>query len=144
MLGAIVLLAVVALVVFLFRAERRSKIIYRRKVADSDRSYFVSDQPKSSSQMQDYWFTSDAGHETASADTFAFGGGEFGGGGAGESHEMGTDNDWGGAEFSGEFATDPSGDFSSDFSSDTPFGSSGSDSFGSDSPGSNSTTSSND
>lgn len=87
MLDIVIMLVIIALVLLFLRAGRQNTIVYRKKVAppDRDRGYPIDDHPSASSSF----FTDNeprTGHGIS--EPLAFGGGEFGGGGAGDSYNI--------------------------------------------------------
>ena len=120
----IIILVVIASVVLFLRARRRYTVIYRKKVAPTDRGYSINDHPGvfSPTQHSDHSFPSDSNPDAAIYGALAFEGGEFGGGDAADSYDSGSGsgsaesgcNDSGGSEF----CSDSPGSDSSNFSSD--------------------------
>lgn len=84
MLEIVIMLVIIALVLLFLRAGRQNTIVYRKKVAPPDRGYSIGDHPSASSGYTDN--EPPTGHGTS--EQFAFGGGEFGGGGAGDTYQI--------------------------------------------------------
>lgn len=141
MLEVVVVLAIIALVLLFLRAGRQNTIVYRKKVAPADREYSIRDHPGAFDQSaaSNYYTDNAPSSDHTFQDALAFQGGEFGGGGAGDSYDIGTVDPMGNAfaDFdmnTGEISNSytEGGDFSSDDSGTSDSGSSDS---GSDSSG---------
>jgi hypothetical protein len=91
MLEVVVMLVIIALVLLFLRAGRQNTVVYRKKVAPPDRGYSVRDNPGAFSQSatSDYYPDNTSSSGNTFQDTFVFGGGEFGGAGAGDSYDNG-------------------------------------------------------
>ena len=91
MLEFVVVLVIIALVLLFLRAGRQNTVVYRKKVASSDRGHSVRDHPGAFGQSATSDFypdnTSPSNHTFQEA--LAFGGGDFGGAGAGDSYDIG-------------------------------------------------------
>ena len=89
MLEVVILLVIIALVLLFLRAGRQNTIVYRKKVAPADRGYSIRDHPSVfSPPASSNYVDNDPGTGHSAPETLAFGGGEFGGGGAGDSYGM--------------------------------------------------------
>jgi hypothetical protein len=88
MLEVVVALAIIALIALFLRAGRQNTIVYRKRVAPRDEDYSTKDNQSAFSQRTDpdYYPGSESG---SAREALAFGGGEFGGAGAGDSYDVG-------------------------------------------------------
>lgn len=121
MLEVVIILVVISLIALALHGGRRPAVIYRKKVAPTNRGYSINDHPGTFGQVQhlDHGFTGDSCPDGAVYGAFAFEGAEFGGGGAGDSYDSAS-SDWDGNDAGSSNAG------SSDSCSDSP---------GDDSPG---------
>lgn len=105
MLEVAIILVVIALIALALRAGRRPTVIYRKKVAPTDRGYSINDHPGAfgEAQYSDHKFTGDSGPNGAVYGAFVFEKAEFGGGGAGDSYHSAS-SDWDGNETGGSDA----------------------------------------
>ena len=90
MLEIVIMLVIIALVLLFLRAGRQNTIIYRKKVAPPDRGYSIEDHPSASGPAEAPGCYSENEPQTGHriSEPFAFGGGDFGGGGAGDSYNL--------------------------------------------------------
>lgn len=100
MLDVVVMLVIIALVLLFLRAGRQNTIVYRKKVAPSDRGYSIRDHPGAFGQSaaSDYSPDNTPPSDHTFQEALAFGGGDFGGAGAGDSYDTGP-NDPGNNDF---------------------------------------------
>ncbi|ACT92756.1 hypothetical protein [Dyadobacter fermentans] len=145
MFEAVILLVIIALVLLFLRAGRQNTIAYRKRVAPPNRGNAIDDHPTAfgHSGSSDQFYTNSPGSENTLYEPLAFGGAEFGGGGAGESYDTGTfggesydTGTFGGESYdTGAYGSDPSdaGDAGNAFSYDDSGSSCDSDGSGSDS-----------
>lgn len=97
MLEVVILLVIIALVLLFLRAGRQNTIVYRKKVAPPDRGYSVRDHPSTfNPPVSSDYVDNEPGTGHSVHETLAFGGGEFGGGGAGDSYGMASTEPFGG------------------------------------------------
>lgn len=91
MLEVVVVLAIIALVLLFLRAGRQNTIVYRKKVAPTDREYSIRDHPGAFDQSaaSDHYTDNASASGQPFQEALAFGGGEFGGAGAGDSYDIG-------------------------------------------------------
>ena len=109
MLEIVIMLVIIALVLLFLRAGRQNTIVYRKKVAqpDRDRGYSIDDQPSASSS---YYTDNESRTGHGISEPLAFGGGEFGGGGAGDSYNIAAGDPAGnGSSISDAFGSDLNG-----------------------------------
>ncbi|MGV3599774.1 MAG: hypothetical protein ACO1N1_01160 [Dyadobacter fermentans] len=92
MFEAVILLVIIALALLFLRAGRQNTIVYRKRVAPPNRGNAINDHPTAfgHSGASDQFYTNSPGSENTLYEPLAFGGAEFGGGGAGESYDTGT------------------------------------------------------
>lgn len=88
----VIILIVITLVVLFLRAERKRTVIYRKKVAPTERGFSITDHTGvfSASRHSGHSFTSGTEPDAAIYNALAFDGGEFGGGGSGDSYDSGS------------------------------------------------------
>lgn len=139
MLEVVIVLVIIALVLLFLRAGRQNTIVYRKKVAPPDRGYSIRDYRGAFGQSatSDYHPDNTSSPDHTFQEALVFGGGEFGGAGAGDSYDNGP-VDPTGSDFA-NFDTS-AGDFSNSCteSSDSGTNDSGSSDSSSDSSGDNS------
>ncbi|WP_342085348.1 hypothetical protein [Dyadobacter sp. OTU695] len=118
MLAVVIILIIITLIVLFLRAGRKRTVIYRKKVAPTERGCSITDHPGvfSASQYSGHSFTTATEPDAAIYNALAFDGGEFGGGGSGDSYDSGSgfENDSGSGESGG--GIDSGGNDSSIFS----------------------------
>ncbi|SEI58616.1 hypothetical protein SAMN05216327_102600 [Dyadobacter sp. SG02] len=91
MLEAVVALVIIALILLFLRAGRQNTIVYRKRVAPPDRICSINDHPSAFGPpaSSDYHAERETGAGYTMHEALAFEGGEFGGGGAGDSYDTG-------------------------------------------------------
>ena len=91
MLEVVIVLVIIALVLLFLRAGRQNTIVYRKKVAPPDRGYSIRDYRGAFGQSatSDYHPDNTSSPDHTFQEAPAFGGGEFGGAGAGDSYDNG-------------------------------------------------------
>lgn len=135
MLDVVVVLVIIALVLLFLRAGRQNTIVYRKRVASSDRESSIRDHPSNlgSSTSSDVYSDNTSPSDHRFQEAPALGGGDFGGAGGGDSYDIGP-NDPMNSDFASFNAA--AGDFSNSCAEGSDFSSSDSgtnDSGGSDS-----------
>jgi hypothetical protein len=105
MLEFLIALVVIALIALTLHAGRRPTVIYRKKVAPTDRGYSINDHPGAFGEAQHSArkFTGDSRPDGAVYGAFAFEGAELGGGGAGDFCDSAS-SDWDGNDTGGSDA----------------------------------------
>ncbi|MET7257972.1 hypothetical protein [Dyadobacter fermentans] len=123
MLEVVVVLVIIALVLLFLRAGRQNTIVYRKKVAPTDRGYSIRDHPRAFGQSttSDYYPDNTSPSDHTFQEALAFGGGDFGGAGGGDSYDI-SPNDPMNNDFVSFDAT--AGDFSDSCAEDSDFSSS--------------------
>jgi len=89
MLELVVALVFIALILLFLRAGRQNTMVYRKRVAPPDHGYSIRDHPSAFAPSIDYCPDRDTGTAYPTQEALAFGGGEFGGGGAGDTYDTG-------------------------------------------------------
>ncbi|SDD46043.1 hypothetical protein SAMN04487996_10183 [Dyadobacter soli] len=97
MLEVVIFLAIISLVLLFLRAGRQNTVVYRRKTASPDSGYSISDHSAAAGSPVSSDFYSDNGASAGytGQEALAFGGGEYGGGGAGDSYDIAAGDSFG-------------------------------------------------
>lgn len=88
MLEVVVVLVIIALVLLFLRAGRQNTIVYRKRVAPSDRESAIRDKPSDFGPSSNVYPDNTSPSDHTFQEALAFGGGDFGGAGGGDSYEI--------------------------------------------------------
>ncbi|MDR6805140.1 hypothetical protein J2Y45_002552 [Dyadobacter sp. BE34] len=121
MLDVVIVLVIIALVLLFLRAGRQNTIVYRKRVAPSDRESAIRDQPSDLGPSANVYSDNTSPSDHTFQEALAFGGGDFGGAGAGDSYDI-SPND----ALTNDFVSfdAAAGDFSNSCAEDSDFSSS--------------------